>query len=354
MSILYLSKAVSPRIRQMLSTNVIGTAGQSPVYQQLSTDQKLSQLPRPHFAELVKGDRLLGVCCFCERETRIDQTPLTSYYVRYFSFLDQLRVAKRLPNGRKKNSQLKQEVHELLTGTAFAHASHTPNLFYAYVDPNNARSALLCEEFGFETIGSFRTQMIGRLFPRERCLPERVTPETQPLLRKLLSTHYQNYNFYTEDNLFYQDNYFVLRDSDGKILAGLQANPEQWKIHSLPSPLGKILLNVGSRIPVFNRLLNQQFRFLAVDYIYSPDDNEQYLIQLIETLLARFGLYTAMFLVDDKSDLTKQINNINKGLISKLQKAIPISIIVKPNQLTTNQLKHLKKHPTFLSSFDTT
>ncbi|UXP32506.1 hypothetical protein N6H18_00760 [Reichenbachiella agarivorans] len=354
--IIQTTQTASEEINNFLSKNLIGTPQQSPVYQQLSTRQKLAHIPKAHFATLWKAEQLLSTCCFCEREAILEEQAIKSYYVRYFSLLDQFRIQRRKTNTpRSKNSLIKSEIHEMLTGTGLGSVPGESNIFYAYVDPNNARSALLCEEFGFQPIRQFTTHIIGRVFPKKRVDFKQVsTKEDHIVIRQLLKKQYADYSFYTEENLFYQDNYFVIKSQNGEILAGIQANPEKWKIHSLPGISGRFLLNFLGRLPIFRRLIQANYAFLAFDYVYAKHGHEDLIIQLIESLLVHFQVYSAMILSDDQSPLTSLISTIDHGLIGQMKKPVSISVIIKDNNLEASRLKYLKKHPVFLSSFDTT
>ncbi|PIB34400.1 hypothetical protein BFP72_02655 [Reichenbachiella sp. 5M10] len=352
--LLHISQSIGEEAKALLAQNRIGTPNESPVYQQLSTRDKLSHITRPHLLSLSKSHRTLGVCCFCERSSRLDQQPVTSFYVRYFSFLDQLRVNHRKTTVHSKKNSIKTEVHSVLSGQEIMPNPSHPNYFYAYVDPNNVRSALLCEEFGFEKIRSFNTHMLGRLFPKERLNCQRIDSIDHEEVKKLLHTYYARYSSYSTENLFYREQYYVVRDASGQILAGAQANPESWIVHSLPALSGKILLNILGKLPLFNRLICRNYRFLALDYLYIRPGHEHILAPWIETLLAKTGTYTAMILADKKSPLRTLLSSVRPGLIGRAKKPLSIDIIIKDNHLTPNQKKELKNHPFFLSSFDTT
>lgn len=229
-----------------------------------------------------------------------------------------------------------------------------PNFFYAYVDPKNERSAILCEEFGFTTLREFNTYTLGHLFPEKRCSFERISSSNRTEVKEYLHEFYQSYNFYTEDNLFYKDQYYLVRNENGDIVAGLQANPEKWKIHDLPGLTGKILLHVLGKLPITNRLIRHNYQFLALDYIFCLSGHEKDLSDLIETLLYEHSMNAAMILTDVGSSLHTILSKIDMGIIGRLKKPIPISAIAKGNDISTSQWNHLKNYPSFQSSFDTT
>ncbi|MCV9387029.1 hypothetical protein [Reichenbachiella ulvae] len=339
-------------IQSFLADNIIGTPGQSAVYQQLNTHEKLKQLPNPHFACLQR-EKLLGLCCFCQRSFYLNGEEIVSFYVRYFSFKDAFRSQKSHSRSQNKRNAIKNEVHQLLEGHELLKRS-TPNIFYAFVDPNNERSAVLCNEFGFQTIRTFKTYSLGYLFPRKRIAFEKIASASKAELSELLRNFYSDYTFYTEDNLFYRDQYFMVRDENGKVLVGIQANPENWKIHDLPGWSGKMLLHVASKLPITNRLIRPNYQFLALDYLYCQPGQEETLSQLIESLLAHFSLSTAMVLADAESSLHQTLKRIDHGIVGKIKKPVSISVIAKGNQFSDYQWNHIKNSPSFQSSFDTT
>lgn len=350
--LLQITHQTSQAIEDFLNKNIIGTPGTSAVYQQLSTSEKLRQLPKPHFAELRKRDKLLSICCFCEREMTIDGQSVQTFYVRYFSFLDTLRASRSKADRQKPEGTIKKDIKELLTGLPLAGSE--PNTFYAYVDPKNERSMQLCRELGFEVIRGFSTYTLGHLFPKRKLDFEQFSEADQTQMRSLLHSTYSTYNFYTEDNLFYRNQYYYVRDSKGKILAGIQANPEKWIIHSLPGRLGNFLLNVLGRLPITRRLIQRNYQFLALDYIYCASGQEAILSDLIESLMTHHQCYSAMILADDRSPLSSLLPRLRLGIANKIKKPVSIQVIAKSNHLSDPQLNHLKNHPAFLSSFDTT
>jgi hypothetical protein len=338
----------------LLKNNVLGTPGKSMRYQQLRVIEKLDHINCPHFANIRKRDSIVGTCCFCERETGNDQKTLKSFYIRFFSFKEQYR--KRTFNikaGNKFNGRLKQEVKDLLEGHGLINNS-SEAFFYAYVDPNNERSSRLCEEFGFIDLREFSTLSFSRFFPKKDTKVSRITKAEKPEVFELIKSEYKNHCLVSFENLFYKDNYYLLRNENGEILAGVQANLENWKIIEMPGISGKLILNLIPRIPLLKKLFNRDFNFVAFETIICKSGFENKLSTLFESILADLKVNSALFWVDNQSDIYKKLNSLDLGFISKVNKEVKAKVIGKFLNMNDNDINKIKNSPAYISSFDFT
>lgn len=342
-------------VLDLLDKNVIGTPGESLVYQQLDTRSKIVQIDKPHFLNLNRKAKTIATCCFCERETSIDTVPVVAFYIRYFTFLEVFRpkTKNKSTSPKKKKNQIREEVEHILAGNHLV-SKHEATYFYAYVDPNNVRSAILCEELGFQTLGSFKSYMFGRLFPKKRIHFSQITSSEKDHVTTLLLEQYKNYNAYTKEGLFDNDNYYYIKDNHGDIVVGLQVYITNWNVMELGGRFGKTLLNILNGTPILRRLIRKKYSFLAIDHVYAKPGYTKQLEALIESLLNRFNLFSALILVDTNSNLYTEIEQMNKGLMGKIKSPNTIHSIFKPLNMTDSELKTLKNNPTFISSFDTT
>ena len=149
---LSITRSASPELLQILSNNVIGTPGKSMIYQHMGVDDKIHRLENPYFVNLKRADRIVGTCCFCNRTTINSGQPNQSLYVRYFSFKDLFRRKSVKEKARSNRQGLREEIHTLLNGRDLGMNEGEKFFHYAYVDPRNERSAILCSEFGFEKV----------------------------------------------------------------------------------------------------------------------------------------------------------------------------------------------------------
>ncbi|WP_109831408.1 hypothetical protein [Reichenbachiella versicolor] len=343
-----ISNRVTDSIKQLLANNVLGTPGRSMVYQQLNTLIKIGRIPSPIFTSIVRNDKTLGTCCFCERE----EENQNNYYVRYFSFDHNYRSSSAKRYKTKKNSRLRTEIKDFLSGKLFS--SSRSSLFYAYVDPNNTRSQTLCDEFGFETIRKFRTYNFSRFNPSRNIKVTKATKEEYPQIQELLQDQYKKHSCYTEENLFYNGDYYILKNSDNQIIAGVQANPEYWNIISLAGKHGRTLIETVSKLPFVNKLINNNFKFVALDYLFSKQASKEEIQSLIESTLVIHQMNTAIISVDLDSYEAALMSSMNLGLLNKINSAVDASVICKINNFSTEKRKELFNRPFFISTFDLT
>ncbi|MGL1889135.1 MAG: hypothetical protein OCD76_21660 [Reichenbachiella sp.] len=350
MKLLNLSNKPSESLLTLLDRNIIGTPGESILYQQKDTRNKIDLIQKPHFLNLERNNQVIATACFCERKPIHEDH--TTLYVRYFTFLDHFRSSNKVSNSHNtKNSILRKEVLDFLNGR------HLPQellgYFYAFVDPKNIRSLLLCYELGFKQTGSFTSFMFGRLFPKPLIDFQLANKHDQVEIRKLLSDTYQNHNAYSEENLFVND-YYLVRDINGTVIAGVQSNPVHWVVKSLAGKHGIYLLNLINKLPILNRLIRKDYRFLALDFNYCKSGHEQELESLIESILHYKKLYSALIVVDQKSPYHTIFDLMNKGIIHRIKKPTVIHTICKTFGLGEKSLKTIENRPTFISSYDTT
>lgn len=312
-------------IEALLTRNVIGTPGISMLYQHLGVRQKLHAIPKPHIVSVQRNDRVMGTCCFCER----DFEGTTGFYVRYFAFRDGFRL-KALPAQRhsKKSSSIRAEVYELLDGRGLVPNTNQSFFHYAYVDPRNPRSARLCEEFGFVPVRQYTTRLFSRFWPKQHTsLYIKELPSADARIRELLTSFYKQYNHVSFENL--NTVYYYTEDESGEIMAGMQVHVDAWRIRELPGRNGKALLAIFDRMPLLSRLLSRHFRFLAVEGIYFRAGREHVFEQMLETLLHRYALNTAIMVVDTESSLHRLTQQINLGLLDKISPRVKGNVIVR-------------------------
>jgi hypothetical protein len=123
------------------------------------------------------------------------------------------------------------------------------------------------------------------------------------------------------EQINYQGNYFVIKE-DGKIVAGLQANPVRWKIMAMEGVGGKIMLKVLPHLPILKRLINpEKYDFLAIEGLFVGSGYEKYLYPLIEGVLHNFSVSSALFQLDSKSRYLKLFKEKKQlGLLNAIKK----------------------------------
>lgn len=348
-------KSPTKELLEILNNNIIGTPGHGMLYQHLGVSNKIGKISDPYFVNLVRKENIIGTGCFCNRLTMNNGKVIPAFYIRYFSFKEKYRRATTTERKKKKTEGrlLRKEINQLLTGRELGIDVQKKFFHYAYVDPRNSRSLLLCNEFGFEKIREFSTIIFNRLCPRKFKNIEVIEGHLEETIKELLKEYYADYNMFSFENLFVGRRYYVVRVA-GEIVAGVSVNPEHWKIHSLPGILGQLLLNCFSALPFFNRIINKDYRFLTLEGIYCKEGHEKSLEILIESLLAQHKLNSAMIWADIESNLYKTMKMLNLGLVSKLNKEVKASVLCKFIHFDEKEIKIFKDNPAYISGIDLT
>ncbi len=348
---LTIEKNANEKVIKLLENNVIGTPGQGMLYKLLNVKDKINQLINPHFISIQKQDRVLGTCCFDERHVKNAGKPYKAFYVRYFSFLDKFRRKNIVIKKRSSNSNIKNEVNELLTGKGLVDNLEDKFLFYAYVDLHNDRSRLLCEEFGFTKVREFQAKLFSRFRPKKDSRVTQVHDIKQ--IKSLLTTHYKNHSLVDLD-MVNAGKYYVIKDRNNEVLAGVQCNLEHWNILDIPGFTGKIILNIIPNIPFLKQYFNKDYYFLSYDSIYVKNGYEKDLIKLFSHLLYTSGLKVASLCLDVDSEIFRKLQKFNMGFMNRLSNNMIHQVIVKPINFSREEEQKLVESPVFISSFDIT
>ena len=182
---------------------------------------------------------------------------------------------------------------------------------------------------------------------------ERIKGEDISIIKSLLNEKYKEYSFKTLENIGYSDNYFVIK-RNGEIMAGVQANPVKWKIHSMEGIGGFIITNILPNIPILKRLINpEKYEFLAIEGYYFKD-NPSDLYTLLESVLSYFHLNSALFQLDYKDDLLKFFNEKGSlGILNAIKKDTKTHVMIRPIGFEWQQ-SQLADSTAYVSSFDYT
>lgn len=348
-------KSPTKTLINLLKDNYIGTPGKSMLYRHSEVQKKMDHISDPYYVNLIKGNDILGTCCFCSRDTLNSEKSMSSFYLRYFTFKSFYRTkSKSVPKSKTKQSAVRREIIELLSGKGIGERGKGNFFHYAYVDPENSRSTLLCSEFGFVPVRKFSTIIFHRMNPKNKIEIEKISEAQVPEMKEKLIFFYKSYNMFSFENLFRSSDYFILRDNGGNIVAGAQATPENWRILELPGISGKIMLNLFSSVPILNKLIKKDYKFITLEGIYVKEGNEAYLEQLFEALLVRYNRNAAMLWLDRDTQLYATIKSINLGILNKLKKEITAHVICKFMDVKTDDEVVFRTNPAYISGTDLT
>lgn len=332
-------------IVDLLQQNIIGTPGLSMLYQHQTMVDKLQEIAQDnhYFAALRRKNTVVGTACFCERQVQLQGQRVPAFYIRYFTF--NARFRRKDSNVTKPwlagNSQIKAEIQRLLDGEVLAPANA---LFYAYVDPRNQRSVNICQALGFERVASFESFVFSRLSPKTTQGVQKIT-FSKANQSHVFAQMYASMPFFF-DNYLRQGMYAIYEGN--QLVAAAHAQPEHWRVLSLPGKSGKFLLNTLPRLPWVNRLFAKQYHFARIDTLFCLPNYEQKLEQLLEHILADLGVYSAVLPIAERHPIRPALAQINLGLLAKMSQRSKIDLIVK------NALPSSFESGFYVSSFDIT
>jgi hypothetical protein len=353
-------------VKELLSNTILGTPGKLR-YRHTSFNTKLPFLGKIYFLVLKKSGKLLGCVAFSNRDTYYKQTPVNSWYIRYFSIRAPLRAKSHKQNTKQGKEIEKPQRDNLLKLTSQKFFDDPTlldqklgndlggHLVYAYVEKENARSWEFTKLVGFETVGSIHTSFFSRFYPKQDPHVHSLVEKDRKSVLSNLREFYQDYTFYTEQNIFFGNNYLVWKE-DGKIVAGCQANPELWKLVDYPGLFNKLFLKVLIRLPVLSRRFDPGYlKFIAIEGIWYKKGFEKCLLPLFESACARHGLFLAIIWLDSKSHLYTTIRHLGQlGIIDKFIKSAVGDIRVKFINWKEEDKQYYYRHPAYISCFDMT
>ncbi len=344
-----------------LRETVLGTPG-GLQYQHTQVREKLAHIRDIYFMLLKKSGHLLGSVGLVSRSTSAGNTAYSSWYVRYFSIRAPLRSRKPQPETAMKeasrSSGLLKSVAmpffddpgKLRSGEAREEGA---SFLYAYIEEANVRSLRFSEDMGLKTCRHFATVLFSRMKPQESSRVRRAVPEEYPAIREQLKKFYAGHTMYYPGNLFVNGNYFV-HTEDGRMVAGLQAHSDAWKIMGRGGLAGKLLLKVLPGIPFVRRIFNpDDFRFLAIEGLWYEVGYERVLGTLLSSVCARLGVRLAMLWLDTGSPVLKAVDeHVDTGLFGRVVKRTEAQIRVRFYGFTLEAMEEFCRKPAYLSAFD--
>jgi hypothetical protein len=358
-------------IRNHIRNTLLGTPGKLR-YRHTSLETKLPFLGRIYFLILRRSGKLLGSIAFSLRKINSNSRSCDAWYVRYFSIQAPLRDPNYKPkliieDERKRQRKQKDKPHgdsllknfvqpyfdepdKMLAGNM---ADNSRSLVYACVEKENLRSWNFTELVGFETVGRICTTIFSRYNPGKHPNVSAITEPEKDRHLERLREYYRDYTFFTEQNLYYKDNYLVWREN-GEIMAGCQANPESWEIVHYPGGISRFLIKYGAKLPVIRRYIVPGYQnFITVEGIWFREGHEKCLHDLFETACVLYGLHSVVIWLDERSPLLKTLQSLGKlGIIGKFFKPAYVDIRVKFNNYRQEDRVFYYERPVYISCFD--
>lgn len=324
-----------PTAIALLKRTLYGTKGIR--YQQTGQEDKISRLLKPLFFQLYQKEKLIGMYCLDERPISVASNPATGFYGRYLAVDESHK-------GLGYGHLLKQEAIQYVE-------SHTDGaiLFYSYIEEKNTHSLAISKKQGFHSAAVLKTFIFRRHSPQTDPRFTRLEPSESDDLLRLLNDRYQGYSLKTLAHIGYQSSYFVLKEK-GEIVAGIQANPVCWRFSHMPGASGWLMMNLLPLVSVTRRYFNPtNYRFIVPEGLYLKKGRESLLQVLLESVLAHFGLHSALFQIDEKDSVILLLTQRESGLLSGFQ-PVKTHVMIKIRGLPDESLP--TGLPVYVSSFD--
>jgi len=236
-----------------------------------------------------------------------------------------------------------------------AEKQNSKSLLFGFIAENNLRSSKWANEVGVFPYGDLKLFIFSRLNPRDDKRVKKITTDAIPEMREKLQEYYKDYSLYTEQNIFFGNNYYIIREGE-EIVAGMQANLEEWNIIYKPGISGFIVHKILPRIPGLSKMFNlKQFRFIATEGIYCKPGYEHLLSSLLESVCSRQGIHFAFCFTDLNSPvMTKLKHHVRKGFVSRFTHPETADIRIKFYNWDKEEEQKLKAKPCYISCFDST
>jgi GNAT superfamily N-acetyltransferase len=329
---------LTPEAIALLEKVVWGTEGAR--YTLTDVEPTLRHLPDSAYITMMKDQKLIGLRLYLEKQAQFDRRPLHSFYHSFFA----IDPAEK---GKGYGKKLAQATIEILRQKL-----NSKGLIYCHVEADNLRSLRISESLGYDHVGNFSAMTFSRFFPKSSPRLQQLPIDQKSIVLKKLEEQYKDHSLTDFASSLQADSYYVLA-SEGRLLAGVQVEPQRWKIHSLAGAGGAIALHALPRIPLLRDLFNpQDFRFLKFGNIFFEPGHSHYVYELFEAVLAEHGLKTAMMFWDKGSPVYKEIAITGRfGLLNALTET-PVHVMALFQGFENHEIDDFKQRPKVISPSD--
>lgn len=316
------------------------------------------------FVSLYMKHKITGTVGSIYRITGQGNLRYPSSYIRYLAFHSVYQADISMKRSRReiikteKDDSFKQKTLEIFSKPHlldFSEVSENDkHVMYAFIESMNERSKNLVNQVGYEYIRSFLTVAFSRFDPKSDSRVSKIsTPGERKLVESLLLDYYKGHSFFSIDNIFYRNRYYVLKE-EGEIVAGVSAIPSSYKIYNIPGVWGWIYMKILPRAPYFKRLFHpEEFRHLILDGIYCRKGKENLLADLFESVCASEGYHTGLTWLDDRSELFDSLRSgVKMGALNRMLNAKPGLVYAKFINLADREKEYFYDAPAYISGFD--
>jgi len=346
---------------EFLSDYELGTPGKLR-YRHTGIGAKIKAMEPIPFLVLRRDGQIRGGIGFAFRMVHQAGVSVPAFNIRYFSIAPPFQSTGKHPPARKSREPDRAGMLKRYAGRIFNNPwlllgkeGKDPTFCYAFIEDENRRSSGFGETMGFVHVRYFQTLLYSRFFPRNDPGVTGVKQEEKDEVLEKVHSFYRNHILFTPRNLFYRDDYFVYR-RDGKMVAGLQANPEKWIIRDMPGPDGFLFTRVFPHLPVFRKLIGKQsVKFLAMEGIWAEPGHEDDILKIIESVMNRKKIYMALTWMDADGPLYRMLKKTGRrGCIGNCFRPVKAAVVVRPSDGFDEGMEKMRTFPAYISCLDMT
>jgi len=354
----------SDQMVEHMESTVVGTPG-GIRYQHITAIDKLKAITNCYFLLLKRSGRILGSIAYHLRKTRTGDLDYKTWYVRYFSINAPLRNTKKYRKNNKRpveerSSSLLKDITHLIHDNPErlldVDTKEVPKaVLYATIEAANERSKNFAAIGGYERITDVHTIIFSRLRKRSSAGIEKLQESELLQMRKTLSVFYGDYALYTDEYVFLNEDYYVLK-KDGEVVAGVQANDEMWRVRSIGNKSVDWLIRSLTRTGyVKRRFTYEQMRFLGIEGIYYREGMELEFYRLLEGVLSLKNHHLAMMVLDGKSpEYNMLMKHGRLGPLHRFLGTFRVYLFAKFFSFTADEKADFIRRPVYLPIYDST
>ena len=360
-----LTRHADENILGLLDNTTLGTRG-GMRYKLMNIGQRVeAYCDNIRFVSLYLKGRLAGTVGFCYRMMLSRGQNCHGSYLRYLAFLPRFQAALNAKAGSKRRGTAKRSgswKDEVLAFFRKPHMLDFPgyeenekHVVYAYVESRNERSKNIIQQLGFKHIRTFRTIAFSRLKPRRSKGVSKLQEGEKDSMKKLLASFYANHTLYTEEFIYHDDRYYVIKE-DEEILAGLSVVPASLRLVDMPGLRGKVLMKLLPLTPGFKKIFRpEELRFMVFEAIWCKEGKEKSLEKLMESVCAIEGYNLGLTWIDDRSSLYELTETkLNMGALNRMLDSSPGLVYANFINYTEKETEIYFDCPAYISGFDFT
>lgn len=318
-----------------------GTEGA--IYQNLKVEEHIGLITNPALMTIEEDNELRATALFSNLPVRSGSETYNCQYIRYFATDPAVR-------GTGLMKRYASETMRLLS-----QGETRKTVYFALVERGNKASFRAVENAGYAHTGNIKTLGFSRFFPKRNTQLHKIQNEEEKnAVLEILAQQYAGHSLTQFTSVFLHEQYYVIKDVAGNLLAGCQFHRCAWKVNRMPGPMGKNIVKLLPHLPLLRRIFNpKKFQFLTFEGIFCKAGAEEMLNDLFEGLLANHGVHSAMFWMDERDPLIPRIKSVMRlGLFHQFVKANDVYMMQSFLGFSEEEQRHFTARPFYASAFD--